>query len=448
MCESANTMNRPRMSGWFTLLAMALCVTAAALLTACGGSQDSIAAAEEIRSDRERAVPSAGDADLAGLVDGNSAFAFDLYQALRGQDGNLFYSPHSISLALAMTYAGAGGQTERQMADTLGFSLPRDRLHPAFNDLDLQLASRGEGVQDEDGEGFRLNIVNAVWGQQGHSFRKPFLDVLAESYGAGVRQANFREMPEASRLAINDWVAENTADRIRDLIPPDVITPLTRMVLTNAIHFNASWLFPFDESDTRQRPFHLLDGGSVDVPMMRTEEEFGYASGDGYQAVDLPYVGDELSMTVIVPARGRFTEFEDALDAALVDRILTGLEFRSVTLDLPTFEFESQFRLGETLKSMGMSDAFDSAASDFSGMDGRSCLAGDPECLYIRDVVHKAFVSVDEAGTEAAAATAVMMQAESAPPSRVSVTVDRPFIFLIRDRATGTLLFVGRVEKP
>ncbi len=445
MRESANGVSKPGRAGWFAAFAMVLCLAAAAPLAACGGSQDSAAAAEEIRSDRERAAPSAGNADLAGLADGNGAFAFDLYQALREQDGNLFYSPHSISLALAMTYAGAGGQTASQMATTLRFSLPQDRLHAGFNALDLELASRGEG--DEDGEGFRLNVVNAVWGQQGHPFQEAFLDVLAESYGAGVRQADFVAAPEESRLAINDWVAENTEDRIRDLIPPDVINPLTRMVLTNAIYFNASWSYPFVEANTRQRPFHLLDGSAVDVPMMKTEEEFLYAAGDGYQAVDLPYAGDELSMTVIVPDRGRFREFEDSLDSVLVDRIMAGLEFRYVALDLPKFEFESQFRLGETLRSMGMSDAFDSAASDFSGMDGRSCLSGDPECLYIREVVHKAFVSVDEAGTEAAAATAVMMQAESAPPSPVSVMVDRPFIFLIRDRETGAVLFAGRVER-
>ncbi len=447
MSKSDNSVNRLWRPGWLAVLAVALCLAAAGLLAACGGSEDSIAAAE-IRSDRERAAPSTGSADLTALADGNSAFAFDLYHALRGQDGNLFYSPHSISLALAMTHAGARGETERQMAEALRFSLPGDRLHPAFNALDQELASRGEGLQEEDGEGFRLSIVNAVWGQREHPFREPFLDVLAESYGAGVRQADFREMPEESRLAINDWVAENTEDRIRDLIPQGVINSLTRMVLTNAIYFNASWTYPFHEADTRQHPFHLLDGGSVDVPMMRTSEDFGYAAGDGYQAVDLPYAGNELSMTVLLPDEGRFRELEESLDASLAERIIADLWFRRVTLDLPRFEFESEFRLGETLKFMGMSDAFDSAASDFSGMDGRSCLAGDPECLYIREVVHKAFVSVDEAGTEAAAATAVMMQVESAPPDPVSVTVDRPFILLIRDRETGAILFVGRVEEP
>ena len=448
MYEVIARPNRLRWSVWSVLIAIAMCLTAAALLAACGEGQESAAISSEVRSDRERAAPSALDTEVVGLVNGNSTFAFDLYQALRGQSGNLFYSPHSISLALSMTYAGAREQTASQMADTLHFLLPEDRLHPAFNALTQELASRGEATQDRDGERFRLNIVNAVWGQQGHPFREAFLDVLAESYGAGVRSADFVAAPEESRAAINDWVAGSTEDRIRDLIPPDIINPLTRMVLTNAVYFNASWASPFGEANTRAQPFHLLDGGSVDVPMMRTSEDFGYAAGDGYQAVDLSYVGHDLSMTVVVPDRGRFREFEDSLDADLAERIIADLWFRYVTLDLPRFEFESQFRLGETLKSMGMPDAFDSAASDFSSMDGRSCLAGDPECLYIREVVHKAFVSVDEAGTEAAAATGVVMQTESAPQNPVAVTVDRPFIFLIRDQETEAILFVGRVEKP
>ncbi len=447
MCESTNDLCRPRRSGWFTLLAMALCLAAAALLAACGGSQCSITVAEEIRSDKERATPSSVNADLADLADGNSAFGFDLYEALRQRDGNLFYSPHSISLALAMTYAGAGGQTESQMADALSFSLSQDRLHAAFNDLDLELASRGRGAEGGEGDRFRLNIANAVWGQKDHEFQESFLDVLAESYGAGVRMADFKAAPEESRIAINDWVAESTEDRIEDLIPPGIIDSLTRMVLTNAIYFNASWDSPFSEANTHEQPFHLLDGGRVDVSMMRTSEDFSYGEGEGYQAVDLPYVGHELSMTIIVPDRGRFREFEESLDAGLADRLIANLGVRHVTLDLPRFEFESQFRLGEILKSMGMSDTFDSTASDFSGMDGRSCLAGDPGCLYIKEVVHKAFVSVDEAGTEAAAATSVVMQVESSPQNPITVTVDRPFIFLIRDRASGAILFLGRVEK-
>ena len=427
---------RLRRWAWPAALVMLLCLPAA-----CGGPQ------EEVRSSRERAAPSAAAAETASLVDGNNSFAFNLYHDLASEEGNLFYSPYSISLALAMTYAGATGETEQQMADTLQFLLPQATLHPTFNALDLELASRSEGPAGSDGEGFRLNIANAVWGQEDYEFLEPFLDILAESYGAGVRPVDFRGSPEQSRVAINDWIAERTEDRIMDLIPPDVIDGLTRMVLTNAIYFNAGWLYAFDESQTRTAPFHLLDGSSIDVPMMRTTDSLGYAGGEGYQVVDLPYVGQEMSMTVLLPDLGRFREIEDRLDAALAQRIIGEVAYREVDLKMPRFEFESQFRLAETLKGMGMADPFDPSTAEFSGMDGKSCLAGDQGCLYIEEIIHKAFVTVDEEGTEAAAATAVTMQTMSARPQPVAVTIDRPFIFLIRDRETGTILFVGRVER-
>lgn len=411
---------------------------------ACGGIPVHSA---ELRSTKERATPSAVAADLNKLASGNNAFAFDLYQGLALEDGNLFFSPYSISLALAMTYAGASGETENQMADTLRFHMSQDMLHATFNALDMELASRGEGARGKDGEGFRLNLANAVWGQQGYEFLETFLDVLAENYGAGLKPVDFSGAPEESRLIVNDWVAERTEDRIKDLIRPSVIDEFTRMVLTNAIYFNAAWSHPFAKHRTTPRSFHLLDGSSVEVPMMSTGAGFGYAKGDGYQSVDLPYASHELSMTIMLPDLGRFGEFEDSLDAALASRIIEALGHRTVNLDMPRFEFDSQFQLAETLKAMGMPDAFDSSASDFSGMDGKSCLAGDQACLYIGDIIHKAFVSVDEEGTEAAAATAVEMAAASASLPTISVTIDRPFIFLIRDRATNTILFVGRVEK-
>ena len=400
---------------------------------------------------KERAAPAATDAEIADLVRGSNTFAFDLYQSLRGEDGNLFYSPYSISLALSMTYAGASGETERQMADTLQLLLSQEDLHPTFNALDLDLASRGEGAEGKDDEGFKLNITNAVWGQVDYEFLESFLDVLAESYGAGVGPMDFRAAPERSRVTINDWVADQTEDRIKNLIPQGAIGKSTRMVLTNAIYFNAAWYYPFEEDPTFRKPFHLLDGGETVVPMMRQLSGFGYAKGDGYQAVDLLYDGGEMSMTILLPYEGRFGEFEESLDADVVSRILEGVHSERVVLTMPKFEFESQFGLAETLKKMGMSNAFDDEASDFSGMDGQSCIGEDDPCLYIEDVIHKAFVLVDEEGTEAAAATAVIMAVpESAgpPPEPIRVTVDRPFVFLIRDRGTDAILFVGRVLDP
>ena len=393
---------------------------------------------EAVSSDKPRvAAPDVDSADLADLVDGKSAFAFDLYHVLREGNDNLFYSPYSISLALAMTYAGAREETGRQMADTLHFTLPQDRLHPAFNSLDLALARRGEGAAGKDEKGFRLNIVNAIWGQEGYEFLSQFLDLLAENYGAGLRELDFVSAPEESRVTINDWVSEQTEGRIEDLIPQGAIDSLTRLVLTNAIYFNAAWSNPFEPDLTKDGPFHLLGGGEISVPMMRQTTSFGYAEGEGYQAVELPYDGQELSMVILLPEAGEFESFEDQLDARRVEAIVNDVTYDQVSLTMPKFEVESGFSLADALAAMGMPVAFSSGA-DFSGMTGN-------RDLFISDVVHKAFVSVDEAGTEAAAATAVMMKLGAAPEPPVEVTVDRPFIFLIRDIETGAILFVGRV---
>ena len=394
----------------------------------------------EVRSDKERATNLAVPGpDLDTLVEGNSAFAFDLYHAIGEQDGNLFYSPYSISVALAMTYAGAGGETERQMADALRFRLPQDRLHPALNALDQELASRGK-----DGEGFTLNIANAIWGQEGYEFIADFLDVLALNYGAGMRLVNFVKAAEESRETINNWVAERTEDRIIDLIPPDGVSGLTRLVLTNAIYFKAAWATPFLDGATRPGAFHLLDGEVTQTPMMTQTSHFGYARGDGYEAIDLPYKGEQMSMTILMPDKGEFDSFEAAMDANYVGGILKNLQGERLDLTMPLFKFESQISLNKALVAMGMPDAFDGAMADFSGMNGLKC-ESDPLCLLITDVFHKAFVAVDEEGTEAAAATGVVVGIESAPPQ---VVIDRPFIFVIRDVETGAILFVGRVIDP
>ena len=392
------------------------------------------------------ASPQVVDADKNALAAGNAAFALDLYQTLgKPEPGkNFFYSPYSISLALAMTYAGARGATETQMADTLHFTLPQDQLHPTFNALDQDLAARkdlpGKG---SDGKGFRLNIVNDLWGQQDYTFLPAYLDLLAQNYGAGLRGMDFKGNPEASRQAINDYIAQKTEQRIKDLIPSGAIDPLTRLVLTNAIYFNAAWLHPFEKSLTKDAPFTRLDGSEAQVKMMALPGEgLQYGKGEGYQVVALPYEGGKLSMLILVPDEGKFSDVEQGLDAARLDAVLKEMHPAQVTLGLPQFTMESQFELGKVLASMGMKDAFAPDAADFSGMDGS-------RTLYISEVVHKSFVKVDEAGTEAAAATAVMMRATSAMVDEpVNLTIDRPFIFLIRDEPTNTLLFAGRVLDP
>ena len=414
-----------------------LATSVAASMVGCGGPS---AFAEEAKSDLDREEsPQVESPDLEKLVEGNTAFAFDLYQALREKGDNLFYSPYSISIALAMTYAGARGETEQQMADTLHFLLSQDRLHPAFNALDLELATRGEDFNQEEGEPFQLNIANSIWGQQDFEFLPEFLDTLALNYGAGLRLVDFVKATEESRQAINQWVEDKTEDKIKDLIPEGVLDRMTRLVLANAIYFNAGWMHPFEEGNTKEGTFYLLDGSTVTAPFMSQEENFRYAEGDSYQAVELPYVGGNTSMVILLPKQGQFDSFEDSLDSDHVKRILDSLEMQNVLLNMPKFEVESSFSLKEALTSMGMRDAFE--AADFSGINGK-------KDLFISEILHKAYVSVDEEGTEAAAATAVIISLTAMPEAPVEMTLDHPFIYLIRDNETGTILFVGRVINP
>ncbi len=414
-------------------------------MTSCavtGPPDKSHSPAVALASEHERTSPDVPAADVSALTEGNRAFGFDLYQLLaeRGGDDNLFFSPYSISLALAMTYAGARTETEAQMGEALQFALSQDRLHPAFNALDQELARRGEGAEGKDDAGFRLNIANAIWGQRNYEFLDAFLDVLAENYGAGLRLLDFASGPEEARVTINDWVSEETEGKIEDLIPQGAIDPLTRLIVTNAIYFNAAWAHPFQEGATSDGSFTLLSGDRVTVPMMRQTESFGYAAGDGYQAVELTYDGDEMSMVIVLPDADDFQAFELSLDGERMEGILDELARREVSLTMPRFEFDSEFSLSRALADLGMPAAFSSEA-DFSGMTGG-------KDVFISDVLHKAFVSVDEEGTEAAAATAVVMKALSMPQEPISLTLDHPFFFLIRDMETGTILFVGRVLDP
>jgi serpin B len=339
-----------------------------------------------------------------------------------------------------MTYAGAKGETATQMADTLHYDLSQTALHPAFNSLALELASRGQGAQGKDEKGFRLNIVNEIWGQKDYKFISSFLDLLAENYGAGLRVLDFIKDPNASRITINDWVSEQTEGRIKDLIPEGVITPLTRLVLTNAVYFNAAWREKFEESATQNGQFHLVNGTEVTAPMMRKTDSYGYVKSGNVVGVELPYDGNELSMVILTNTAGTFTDFEKGLTFSKVNELIDGIQYSEVRLTMPKFEFESKFGLKETLQSMGMVLPFQDNA-DFTGISTQSD-------LHIDDVIHKAFISVDEAGTEAAAATAVIVGTTSMPVEQAVVTLDQPFVFLIRDIQTGVIIFIGRVMNP
>jgi serpin B len=401
-----------------------------------------VPASQQAKSDQARVMqPDVPVDEVDMLVEGNNAFALDLYQTLRDSDDNLFYSPYSISLALAMTYGGARGNTEAQMAQALHYDLPQADLHAAFNRLDLDLA-QSDTSENDDSQPMQLHIANAVWAQQDHPFLPAYLDLLALNYGAGIHLADFTSQAEPVRKEINRWVSDETDERIQDVIAPGLLDALTRMVLVNAIYFKADWQTQFDANDTRDAPFYLLDGSDVQVEMMSKDLHLPYMRGENFQAVELPYAGGSAAMDIIVPDEGQFTAFEASLDWEKMDGILAGMQASQVRLKMPKFTFRSQFDLPQQLSMLGMVDAFDQNLADFSAMDGEGY-------LYIRNVIHQAFVAVDEEGTEAAAATVVIMALRSAPSSyEVELTIDRPFFFLIRDTANGQILFAGRVLNP
>ncbi|KAB1187651.1 MULTISPECIES: serpin family protein [Haloferax] len=386
--------------------------------------------------------PTVDDERLAALAAGNAEFALELHNHLAANTGgNQFLSPYSISVALAMTYAGARGDTREQMEETLHYTLGDD-VHPAFADLQSKLDSRAtatDPADDSEVDAFQLAVANALWGREGYPFSEDYLALLEENYGAGLREANFAGDPDGERERINDWVADQTEDRIEDLLPPDSITPQTVLVLTNAIYFMASWLHKFDPENTEDGTFTALDGTESTVPLMHREmDRVNYASVPGAQAVELPYIGEDVSMVLILPDEGTFEEFEQNLTADRLFGIFQEMSDATGSLVFPRFEFETEVQLSTALSDLGMPIAFGGGA-DFSGM-----VDGDQSGLAIDEVFHKTFVSVDEEGTEAAASTAVVML-ESLPPSWGELRFDRPFLFCIRDRPTDAILFYGRV---
>jgi len=414
-------------------------LTLALLLPFASGCNPA-AGAPVVRAEAPRnEAPSVSGDDVASVSQSVNALGLDLYRILATErGGNLFISPYSIMLALAMTYAGARGQTAQEMAEVLHFSLPDEQLHPAMNALDLALHV-GEDREMDSYDPPIFRSANALWGQKGLGFQDAFLETLAINYGAGMRVLDFSR-PEDARGTINDWVAEQTEDRIKDLIPPGLLSELTRLVLTNAVYFKAQWQNPFMVDATEDGPFHRLDGSAVAVPMMQQTENLGYYAEDGLQVVELPYAGGTHSMLIMLPEEGGLEDLAASLDEARLRSLVDQLERQSVALTLPRFEYEAEFALGDTLAAMGMPTAFGPEA-DFSGMTTE---AG----LFISEVVHKAWVAVDEKGTEAAAATAVIMVESAMPMEPVEVTVDRPFLFAIRHRDTGALLFLGQVVDP
>ncbi len=391
----------------------------------------------------------------AQLSADNRDFAFSLFAQLREgdeieEDENIFLSPHSISIAMAMAYAGADNQTREQMAEVLQINLSDDDLHSAYNALDQELATRSE-VETEDGDAFDLDIVNQTWGQQDFNFEKEYLDILARHYGAGMRVVDFVNDFEEIRVAINEWVEARTNDRIQDLLPEGVINRLTRFVLVNAIYFYGSWENAFNEELTTDQPFHLADGSTVDVPLMSQEHQYGYFKDDTTIAASLPYVGNQVSLIAFMPAdeSDDFHQWEAGLERAHFDEIASAVrQHRDVQVYFPRFESEGDFSLKEPFDEMGMEDAFDTCDADFEKITGIGpCIP--MQSIYISDILHKTFVSIDEEGTEAAAGTAVIFgTTDSAVPEVMEVRFDRPFYYAVYDHGTETILFLGRLMNP
>ncbi|MDX2140417.1 MAG: serpin family protein [Chloroflexota bacterium] len=378
----------------------------------------------------------------AAMMAGNVDFSLDFYQQVRGEEGNLFFSPYSILQAFWLAYAGADGSTAEQISEVLRL-VPFDQL-PAASGLSATPTVSGQGEVSS----FVLRNANAVWGQQGFPWLPDYL-AFAESNGSPVQLVDFTADPDVVRERINEWVEQQTEDKIQDLIPEGVIDAATRMVIANAIYFKAAWMFPFIESETQDAPFTLLDGTTQTVPMMQlgfSGETLAYVDGEGYSAVALPYVDGNTRMLIVLPDTGEFETFEAGMTADLYREISAALQFASVRVFMPRFSYEQSLSLASPLIAMGMTDAFSPEAANFGRMYDQSEAT---ENLFISAALHKAFVEVNEEGTEAAAATGIIMGVTSVqvdPP--IEVRIDRPFIFAIEDIRTSTLLFMGRVQLP
>jgi serpin B len=371
-------------------------------------------------------------ADKAALVKGNSEFAIDLFGKLRSKPGNLFLSPYSISTALAMTSVGARGQTLDQMTKTLHF-LDQKRLHPAFTLVNQEVTSHGKP------KGYQLSVANALWGQKGYGFLNDFLTTTQAHYQAGLHEVDFIAATDDARKTINAWVEKETRDKIKDLLKPGVLNRDTRLVLTNAIYFKGDWDVKFKKELTKTQPW-LGTAQKQQVPLMYQKGKFKYLDGGTFQALEMPYVGKELAMLVLLPKKtDGLAELEKSLTPAKLGEWVAKLREQDVEVHFPKFKCTSEFSLKQELSALGMTDAF-TAGADFSGINGK-------KDLYIQDVVHKAFVEVNEEGTEAAAATGVVVGVLSARIDPV-FRADHPFLFLIRDTRNGSILFLGRLSNP
>jgi|SaaInlStandDraft_4_1057021.scaffolds.fasta_scaffold00073_24 serpin B len=376
--------------------------------------------------------------DFDSVVDGNNQFAVDMYNKLKNDGDNVFFSPYSISSALAMTYEGANGETAEEMRNVLHFPEDGVELRSSFAQL--------YNLLNKPDKKYKLSTANALWAEQTYSFLPEYLGLVEQYYGGKTTNLDFKEETEKSRKIINKWVEDKTEDKIKDLIPKGVIRQDTRLVLTNAIYFFGDWNKKFKKENTEERDFFVSEDEIIDVDMMFMVYGFNYVKEDGVQILEIPYKGKELSMLVVLPKLGEMDLLEQQLTGEKIAEWNNNFEGKSVRLSLPKFKFEAKVMLAKTLQQMGMPTAF-SPVADFSGMDGT-------KLLNIDQVIHQAFVAVDEKGTEAAAATAVVMKETMAmpmdeePEKPIEFKANHPFIFLIQEKSTGSILFMGKVNDP
>ena len=391
--------------------------------------------------------------EVRSLVSDQNTFVADFYQQLAGEeDGNLFYSPYSLYTAMAVVYAGADGNTAAQFQDVMNIGTASDRFHGDLNSLDLTLLNDslrpGQAGSDDPYAPPTLSVANGLWIQDGLEVRPEFLNTVTANYGIGLQQLDFREAPDGAVNAINKWVKEETQEKIKEVINRNSISDETSLVVTNAIYFKGDWEDQFDEENTTDQPFYLLDGQVVQAPMMFQREYYGYRLGEGYTAVELPYRGYDFNLLVVMPDEGNFEAFEQSLSGDQLQTISDNLGSGQVVLRIPRFKLEYSFSAKKGLQGLGLGDAFDRGRADFRPI--ASSLFGEAiEELWIEDAVQKAFIEVNEKGAEAAAATAFIGAfTTSIPPPPVIITIDRPFIFLLRHSQTGAVLFMGRVLNP
>lgn len=399
----------------------------------CSASES--APARSALSDKCGAIAKPVGSVLSLVVAGNTVLAVDLYKKITAKNRNTFFSPYSISCAFAMTWAGARGQTEKEIAQALHFPLTQENLHRSLNALDFSIKKSAKTC------GFELNVVNQLWGEKSFTIQPEYLRLISVIYGAGIRLLDFRNQPEPSRLIINEWVRKQTYNRIADLIPKDGINDSTKLVITNAIYFKAQWEHQFNSKNTSNGKFTTSTGDFVQAQFMSQCAEFFAVKTNEYQVVSLPYRGKEISMLVIMPESGKMESVESELSGAFIQSVTNSLSMEEIKLRLPKFKFTTNsINLNPILISLGMLVPFQPSA-DFSGIDGK-------KEIIITDVYHKAFISVNEKETEAAAATTLIMGSGGMPQPPPVYSFDRPFIFLIRDNKTGTILFMGKINDP